>query len=338
MPRNKNQHFVPKFYLRNFAQANQRQIAVFHLQSRRHVLGASLRHQCARDHFYGADDAIDSRLRALERRSSLAIASVIKNTTPPSFGGAAHRDLLEFILAQRARTPAAIAAEDALLTQLRYHAPVPATHPAYDTRSRLEHALRRAEQGRAFLEDLGLKVLFNTSDVEFVMSDAPVVFQNILCHDVPFCGTLGYTCAGLTILVPVSPRHMLLFFDPSVYRVGDLKTRVIHVSSSSVAAHLNSQQLNVATEALYYSGAPTTRDAIDCMPVAQRRPRHEMATSVISRDIGGNSSMVHLYEQLPIIPLDVDFISVKPYYRRLSAVTRSQMTRPLARSITSASA
>ena len=334
MSLNKNQHFVPQHYLRNFAaDIKRRQVAVFHIKSKHHVNGASLRSQCAHDHYYGKDDAIDSRLRELEGRAGPAIALVLKNSAPPAVGGKSHMDLLEFALIQRARTPAAAAVNEAMFAQMMRHAPAMPEDPRDTARRRLEFSLKMAGHGVRLLSDMVLKVLYNRTDVGFITSDAPVVFHNVLCADVAAQGTLGYSCSGLMILLPLSTRHMLLFYDSAVYRVGNYKDRVLHVTDPSVIAHLNAMQLNVALNALYYNGANATAQSINEMPLSLHHPRHELVTSVVAREVGGNSELVHFYERPPTVMLACDFVEVKDYYKRIPPLERARLVRPHAEAL-----
>jgi hypothetical protein len=54
MAGNKNQHFVPKFYLRHFS-ADKKSIHLLNLKSEKPIFGAPLKNQCSRDYFYGED-------------------------------------------------------------------------------------------------------------------------------------------------------------------------------------------------------------------------------------------------------------------------------------------
>src|SRR5262245_44200254 len=57
MPDNKNQHFVPQFYLRNFSiDVHRRSIALVNLARGNYVPAASIKSQCSRDYWHGDPD------------------------------------------------------------------------------------------------------------------------------------------------------------------------------------------------------------------------------------------------------------------------------------------
>ncbi len=59
MPHNKDQHYVPQFYLRNFGVGDS--IALFNLKRRVHVDCASIPGQCQRAYLYGKDGPVEPR-------------------------------------------------------------------------------------------------------------------------------------------------------------------------------------------------------------------------------------------------------------------------------------
>lgn len=67
MATNKNQHFVPRCYLRPFTldSANVA-INLFNIDRMKFVERAPVKHQCSRDYFYGEDPALEKALQAEE--------------------------------------------------------------------------------------------------------------------------------------------------------------------------------------------------------------------------------------------------------------------------------
>jgi hypothetical protein len=65
MPANKSHHFVPQFLLRQFAtEPEGKHLCLFRVKERKHVKQASIRHQCARDDYYGKDPEMEKALPA----------------------------------------------------------------------------------------------------------------------------------------------------------------------------------------------------------------------------------------------------------------------------------
>jgi hypothetical protein len=63
---NRNQHFVPRHYLRRFSFDNGKRIHLFNLASERYVPNAPLKSQCAGDYFYTKDLRGESALTEIE--------------------------------------------------------------------------------------------------------------------------------------------------------------------------------------------------------------------------------------------------------------------------------
>jgi hypothetical protein len=106
MATNKNQHFVPRCYLRAFTldSANSA-INLFNIDRIRVVERAPVKHQCSGDYFYGDNPALEKALQATEG----AYAAAVREILTPGFALTdTHRDVLRrFWLLQHMRTEAA---------------------------------------------------------------------------------------------------------------------------------------------------------------------------------------------------------------------------------------
>lgn len=67
MASNKNQHFVPRCYLRPFTiNCNNKAINLFNIDKQKFIKNAPVKHQCSRDYFYGEDLIIEKALQPIE--------------------------------------------------------------------------------------------------------------------------------------------------------------------------------------------------------------------------------------------------------------------------------
>ncbi len=83
MPEGKNQHFVPQFYLRNFARSDSTKlICTFHIPSARYVPNATIKGHACDDYFYGKDGA-EQALQEFEGKVSPTIARIIASERLP---------------------------------------------------------------------------------------------------------------------------------------------------------------------------------------------------------------------------------------------------------------
>ncbi|MDA3844285.1 MAG: DUF4238 domain-containing protein, partial [Candidatus Kapabacteria bacterium] len=56
----KNQHYIPKFYLRNFSyQRNNKQIGVYTLKNNLFIQTGKLKKQASKNFFYGSDGEVE---------------------------------------------------------------------------------------------------------------------------------------------------------------------------------------------------------------------------------------------------------------------------------------
>ncbi len=70
---NKNQHFVPRCYLKPFTEDGEdKAISLFNLDRAQAIHGAPIKGQCSGDYFYGDDGAFEPLMQAYERRYPLA--------------------------------------------------------------------------------------------------------------------------------------------------------------------------------------------------------------------------------------------------------------------------
>jgi hypothetical protein len=105
MPEKKNQHFVPRFYLKKFSlQSQEKRIGVFNISSLKFIKSAKLYEQASKNYFYGCDLKIENTLQQLETESAKIINSIVNKQTLTSVDSRAHQMLLMFIIALLGRT------------------------------------------------------------------------------------------------------------------------------------------------------------------------------------------------------------------------------------------
>ena len=100
---NKNQHFVPKAYLRRFScdppGADRRRINAYLIDHERFIDGASISDQCSKNKFYGSDEIFEDFVQHFEGRYGIAIEALEGN------GQIYTGDISRFFLLQYLRTP-----------------------------------------------------------------------------------------------------------------------------------------------------------------------------------------------------------------------------------------
>lgn len=77
MATNKNQHFVPRCYLKAFTQGGENAaINLLNLDRERCIPGAPVKSQCSGDYFYGQDIQLEKAIQSVETEYAAAVARI----------------------------------------------------------------------------------------------------------------------------------------------------------------------------------------------------------------------------------------------------------------------
>jgi Protein of unknown function (DUF4238) len=264
MPANVHHHFVPQFYLRNFAiDRRERRIAMFHLSKGLYVPSTSIRGQAQRAKLYGSQQR-EKALGDVESAASPIIRIAVKKRSLPTPYSQAHADLLIHVLTQAFRTPRArdemnrFTSE--MLKKMASYDPKVAPHldsVRITVSDPIGEALRPAIMGLPLAMDLCCKLLVNRTDMPFLTSDNPVVLYNQMQEQIrhPLSG-VGIASAGLEIFLPLSPDVCLVLYDFATYRVGGRSKTGIQVQASREDVEaLNGLQIASAEDQIFTNGA-----------------------------------------------------------------------------------
>lgn len=262
MPTNKNQHFVPQFYLKQFSSNSSRKgINLFNLSSTKYISGASISGQAQKDYFYGRDLNIEKAFQAQEKIAPKIIKKITENNMAPAINSSDHYHLLEFVVFLRLRT--ACVAEQAkrsadkiieLATTKSVEFASGIREDEFPLSSLTLDALHSAVLAMPLVFDLNYKIFVNSTNIPFITSDHPVILYNqFLKNRRQGDGNIGFACKGLQILLPLSPRYLIVFFDGGVYKVGSKKNLFVSLGSNSDIESLNFLQCINANQNLYFN-------------------------------------------------------------------------------------
>lgn len=104
MPANKNQHFVPKMYLKLFCNGDGAAIRLFNIAAERFIPTASIRDQASKAWSYDRDGQVEHTFGAIESRAARLLDQILQHDRLPSRFGGAHHGLLTFVSLQHERT------------------------------------------------------------------------------------------------------------------------------------------------------------------------------------------------------------------------------------------
>lgn len=84
MAENKKQHYVPKFYMRNFSFGSRGEpIYLFNLKSKKKILEGNLGNQCYENYFYGDDLVAEKAFGMIEGRAAGIFKDYVNNGIIP---------------------------------------------------------------------------------------------------------------------------------------------------------------------------------------------------------------------------------------------------------------
>lgn len=220
MATNKNQHFVPRCYLKPFtSNVENRAINLLNLDQQRAIPAAPVKNQCSGDYFYGQDDLLESAIRAVEGGYASALARIHspQYTLPDS-----DKTVLRiFMLFQHLRTEAASRRSVEMFAEMEHSigSPIPDLKPSI--KDAVQIAMRAFAEEMHLFDDLKVCLVRNKTKMPFVTSDDPAVVTNRWHKEDPRARhkSPGLMACGTTIFLPLSPRILCIAYDGDVYSV-----------------------------------------------------------------------------------------------------------------------
>lgn len=266
-----NDHFVPRHYLRRFAVGGT-ELIVRATVSPYKLLGANgIGGECCEDDFYENDAGLNKLLWATENGLAPLLVRVTENE---AFDGKELSALqgLAVILHLRTRKESEIAKEfpRKMVHEViggaieRGELPPPPggklTDEMFDITGMSGLLIEQALPCWMEMLSLDCKLLRAADQVYFITSDNPVVITNQFCagHDT-IRSYAGFSQTGFQLLLPISPKLCLFFYDPKVYKVGNRKDQLVRIAKEDVEI-VNALQIQSAAERLYFHDVKLGQD------------------------------------------------------------------------------
>jgi hypothetical protein len=346
-----NDHYVPQFYFRNFSpdrpdrgSADRREtgsIRLINLVRGKFVPTASIKGQCKKAGFHDYKLGLEAALGQLEGLAASAIRGVIEADAPPKPRSPDHEALAAFTIIQRSRTLSVAENADKMADRMFKVAYEPEAKlegielSQYEIKSQYPIAipLKVAAQCVPIAMHLGLHVFINETSEEFITSDNPVVAHNQYCEGIDHQGVLGWNCAGIQILFPVSPRHLMLLYDTKVYAAGAKHDRgaslIVDVAD---IRNFNAFQILAARENIYFRNDAMVGPLLTQIEQLESRRRRKRHITVQTRSVAhgdGTNELIHQFERTLPLKLCVGSVRIKRSMRRISVDRRAAMVRTL---------
>lgn len=262
MTEKKNQHYIPKFYLRNFSyEANRKQIGIYNIHREYFFQQAKLKTQGSRNFFYGYDGLIENTLADIEGDLATIIKQVITGKTLPEKGTNEHFELIQFVALTDLRNPVRIESMKQMFGEMRRrlleldpNTDVNKFVPALTHDELIRQCIPGSMDVALTMLDLDVKLLLNHSTKPFIASDFPVVKYNQFLEQRkwPHSKT-GYGATGLQVFVPLNPEVALLFYDSGIYKVGQHNQTFHALTHEKDIQAMNTLQFLNCLETIYFN-------------------------------------------------------------------------------------
>jgi len=293
----KNQHYVPKFYLRKFALANtdRNLICLYNIATDRFIEKANIKNQASAPYYYGEDLIAENYLSDYEGIFAQTLKDIEEGKLPDRVTSDVEvtaetftlskewSSLMYFVLITDLRNPVRKdqyeAMTDNLIKQMLREHPeftnnmhiinqfkiVPANTP--------KEILYYIESLIQILADLNYKLLVNHTTVPFITSDNPVVRYNQWLDKFNKRQTSGgYGSVGTQIFIPINDRLQIMVYDEDIYRIGKPKHQIVNVihkrdiNQLNVLQFLNSYSNVFGNERMSAQYVQTIKDLARAFP------------------------------------------------------------------------
>lgn len=257
----KNQHYIPKLYLRNFSfHNNKKQIGVYNLNNEIFIQTATLKDQGSKNFFYGYDGVVEDKLSDIEGDLSMVINQVIEKNEVPKKNTESHNVLLALITLTDLRNPVNVNGMKSMLVGMKErlleidpNADIEKLIPNPSHDDIVTTLLAQSAEMSQISRDLDFKLLINKTRNPFITSDFPVVKYNQFLEEAKWeYSKSGYGSVGLQIILPLNSELVLFFFDSGIYKVGDKKKKYLDINSVEDVDSINTLQFINCFESIYF--------------------------------------------------------------------------------------
>lgn len=254
----RRQHYVPKFYLRNFSESK-KSVGIYLFKENKIIEHGSINDNLWKEYFYGEDAVVENKLAEYEGKWNDIISAIIETERLPD----TNSDLVwlrYFILISSARTlKRGNQINDDYTTLIKklleveepelFERVISAGEDGFSVKMNYPALpfINAAQQCLPLVIDLKIDLLINRSTIDYVTSDNPTVFYNQLFQEKNLSRGFGWGEYGIQFIIPISPRIAICMYDSEVY---SMKEKILN--SNSTINKLNEFFLNNSDELIIF--------------------------------------------------------------------------------------
>lgn len=244
MAAKKNQHYVPQYYFKYFNN-QQRFISILLVNDKKIINKSSVADQASLPYFYGDSD-VEDRICVIENSNRKALNEILYKK---KIDKQLKNEMIESILFQHSRTAKSRQLMKNAWQMIEafnsFNDNVENENDAkkwlknnylqdFDVNEKQWHQrqLSMLKNASWQLSDLDYLILDNESELDFVFSDAPVVYLNPFMERFREKGTTGTLSKGLIVAYPVSNKKLVLLFESQVYSLKPFFKKVVDANNT----------------------------------------------------------------------------------------------------------
>ena len=242
----KNQHYVPKFYLKRFFTKDTSYISFYDKNRKNFCPKTSIRKECSSEYYYGSDLKNENKLSVIEFEHNDLIESILSNEVLPQKGTHKHKQLLCLVALFYLRHPKVINAGKFLFESI--------INQDISNNHAVDNSLNRIKIIASIINDLEILLLHNRTNAPFITSDYPLVrFSQYLQAKKEDISDLGFKSDGIQVFMPLSPSVCLVLYDTRTYDIMSEVDRYIDIHSETEIFQLNLLQLLNCSDKVYFN-------------------------------------------------------------------------------------
>jgi len=219
-----DQHFVPRFYLKNFGNiigvGRKEKVLVSFYQFCGSLVKENIptKSICYKKYFYGKDGLLEDDFEKRERVWSSAIQSILISKSY-KLTNQQEVSIKEFVAYQHFRTYAIVKHANSSMQEIvsiieNTHSIEKNTISKELSTPRMEplDLMKVCDETALSLRDLKISIIECSTVCKFITSDVPVIVLN------PFCPSLqSMVGVGTFIVIPISPTKLVALYDSKIY-------------------------------------------------------------------------------------------------------------------------
>lgn len=267
MPENKRQHYVPRVYLSLFSE-NKKSINFVQVDQLTSNNNVAIKNQCQQAYFYGQLPKDGDPFSKIEDKIAPLFSKILQNKPPPAESSQEHELLITFVILQTLRTRRAGDESEEATTKLSKsiaeHSRVNIENIQFKYNNPVLMSLHDARPSILLSKDLRIKVVKNETSQDLICSDHPVIIYNQFLEDQQLPGGhSGFAQRGFQMFLPLGPRHLLVFFDSGIYKIGSQKQKIIAARNEKDILWQNKLQILNAKNCIYFRNPNDTDHLIN---------------------------------------------------------------------------